>query len=134
MSFSSVFCAPDGNAGEFFDPTDTTTEYTITYSGYEQAEFGCAVSIENDLIAAGAKREDNQNGSDAGSVYVFEYVSAGRWNQIGRIVPSDGEAFEYFGESVAAAGRSPPVQPEPAAEPFTIPYPPILLRVHGRER
>jgi hypothetical protein len=73
--------------------------------------FGQSVAIAGDYIVVGAHYEDEDasNGntlSAAGSAYVFQKDTGGtdNWGQIQKIVASDREANDRFGNSVAIAG------------------------------
>jgi hypothetical protein len=60
--------------------------------------FGISTSIEDDYAIIGAYRDDNSNGVDAGSVYVFKR-NGGSWEEETKILASDGEAGDRFGIS-----------------------------------
>lgn len=60
-------------------------------------EFGFAVAIDNGVVAVGAKRDDD-NGSDCGSVYLFDAVTGA---QLAKLLPEDGAADDNFGEAVS---------------------------------
>ena len=45
----------------------------VAQDGLPDDRFGKAVSLSNDWIAIGANRDDNANGSNSGSVYVYKY-------------------------------------------------------------
>lgn len=64
--------------------------------------FGCAVSITDDLVVVGERRDDD-NGFCAGAAYVFRYdpVSC-LWVFEQKLLASDGHADDQFGISVAA--------------------------------
>ena len=62
--------------------------------------FGDAAALSDDRALIGA-RQDDDNGTDAGAVYVFD-MSTGQ--QIHKLVASDGEAGDNFGTSVAISG------------------------------
>ena len=64
--------------------------------------FGYSVSILGDAVVIGAVRDDD-NGSKAGSAYVFRYDGTG-WVQDARLLASDGAAQDYFGAFVAIFG------------------------------
>ena len=77
-------------------------EYKLTASdGTEYDYFGCSVSVSGDVVVVGA-REDDDNGSDSGSAYVY------RWNDTSydefKLTASDGAAGDYFGSSVSVSG------------------------------
>ncbi|MFT5348752.1 MAG: hypothetical protein ACI9M3_001793, partial [Bacteroidia bacterium] len=73
--------------------------------------FGWSVAIAGDYIVVGAHKEDEDASggntlSEAGSAYVFQKDTGGtdNWGQIQKIVASDREANDRFGNSVAIAG------------------------------
>ena len=66
------------------------------------AYFGADVAIDGDTIVVGAKW-DSGGGSDAGAAYVFTR-SGTSWSQQAKIVSSDIQAYDYFGEYVAIDG------------------------------
>jgi FG-GAP repeat protein len=59
--------------------------------------FGISVSISNGVVAVGA-RNDDDNGSNSGSAYLFDVATG---VQIAKILPSDGSEFDRFGSSIA---------------------------------
>ena len=61
--------------------------------------FGDSVSIHGDTAVISAP-EDNDNGTDSGSAYVFVRDSSS-WTQHTKLLPSDGGGNEYFGSSVS---------------------------------
>ena len=69
------------------------------------ALFGSSVAISGDTILVGAPGNDNENGADAGTAYVFE-ASAGGWSQEARLVASDGAGSDRFGQAVALSGNT----------------------------
>jgi hypothetical protein len=75
--------------------------------------FGRSIALAGDTLAVGAFAEDG-NGADgetdnsaanAGAVYIFTRDGAGVWSQQAYLKASNTEADEYFGWSVALAGR-----------------------------
>ena len=64
--------------------------------------FGAAVAIGVDVIVVGAD-EDDENGTDSGATYVFRFDGKG-WAREQKLLASDGEAFDFFGRSVAIDG------------------------------
>ncbi|MBI2280405.1 MAG: T9SS type A sorting domain-containing protein [Bacteroidetes bacterium] len=71
--------------------------------------FGISVSIDRNAAIVGAYLEDeNELGLDtmpsAGSAYIFERDTTGRWNQVQKIVSSDRQVDDWFGYSVAISG------------------------------
>jgi len=67
--------------------------------GAEGDNFGYSVAIYGDTAVVGAPGDDN-NGICSGSAYVFVYI-VDSWIQQARLAPDDGEAYDYFGWSVA---------------------------------
>ena len=65
--------------------------------------FGLSVSIDGDTAIVGAYNDDD-NGEDSGSAYVFEDSGSG-WTQIARLSDSDGGAGDHFGDSVSISGQ-----------------------------
>lgn len=63
------------------------------------------ISMSDDGTTAliGAQGDDDPNGEDAGSVYVFEY-SDSSWKQAQKLTPDDGDSEDHFGWSVAVSG------------------------------
>jgi len=67
--------------------------------------FGYSVAISCHTILVGALYDDNANGIDAGSAYVFtKDPVTGVWTQQQKLLASDGSAFDNFGTSVALDG------------------------------
>jgi hypothetical protein len=65
--------------------------------------FGISVSIFEDFIFVGADAEDNENGLNAGSVYVYKQDGSS-WVQHDKLIASDGTANDYFGRCVSIDG------------------------------
>lgn len=68
-------------------------------------EFGGAVSVQQDLIGVGAKR-DPHDSRNSGSVYLFgrDQGGPGNWGQIKKLMPADELGADLFGCSVGVAG------------------------------
>jgi hypothetical protein len=64
--------------------------------------FGRSVSISGDYAIIGAY-EDDDNGSDSGSAYIFKRDGES-WSEQAKLVASDGNGGDYFGESVSISG------------------------------
>jgi len=72
--------------------------------------FGNSVAISGDYAIVGANLEDEDaaglNSLNApGSAYLFERNGAGIWNEVQKIVASDRELGDQFGQSVAISGN-----------------------------
>ena len=72
----------------------------VAQDGSPDDRFGKAVSLSGNWLAVGANRDDNINGSNSGSVYIYEYENLDIINEF-HIIPFDGEANDYFGKSLA---------------------------------
>ncbi len=77
--------------------TDGTGELKIPGSSTSLAgdDFGCSVAISDTKVVVGA-RSDDDNGSNSGSVYVYNLDGTGEV----KITASDGAANDRFGSSV----------------------------------
>jgi hypothetical protein len=64
--------------------------------------FGYAVGVTAGTVVVGAFRDENPNGSSAGSAYVFERAD-GAWTQAAKLAPDDGGNDHRFGNAVAIA-------------------------------
>lgn len=67
------------------------------------SRFADAIAMHNDVIVVGARLEDTLD-TDAGAAYVFGQDMSGTWSQIAILQAGDGDAFHYFGTSVAVHG------------------------------
>ena len=68
------------------------------------SQFGMSVSLSGDVLAVSADQEDTI-GTDAGAAYIFER-SGTTWTEVKRITASDGQANDYFGESISTDGTT----------------------------
>jgi esterase/lipase superfamily enzyme len=64
--------------------------------------FGESVSLYGDRALIGAYHDDD-NGTDSGSVYIFELID-GQWVQQQKLLASDGAEGDYFGHFVSLYG------------------------------
>jgi hypothetical protein len=60
---------------------------------------GCSVSIYG-VYAIGGAPYDDDNGDNSGSAYVFKRNDTG-WTQMAKLLPTDGEKWDMFGNSVS---------------------------------
>lgn len=73
----------------------------VSDDGSPSDNFGHAVAIDENVVVAGARFEDNANGIDAGAAYVFRYNEGSMsWSQEQKLVASDGFLDDEFGEDV----------------------------------
>jgi len=76
----------------------------VASDGADHAHLGCSSALYGIRALIGAEG-DNDNGYFSGSAYVFAYDSvSGTWLEESKLVPSDGAAGDYFGNSVALHG------------------------------
>ena len=76
-------------------------EFKLTADdGDTNDNYGISVAIDGDYAVVGSYRDDNENGSNAGSVYAYIREGTG-WIQIQKIVPSDGDEGDGFGSAVS---------------------------------
>ncbi len=71
--------------------------------------FGNSVGICGDYAIVGASADgENAQGEDtifyAGSAYIFKRNGSGNWDEVQKIVASDRDTGDYFGEAVAISG------------------------------
>ena len=67
--------------------------------------FGRAVAISKDVIVVGALLADPK-GTNSGSAYVFRKAASGKWLQEQKLVASDGQPGDRFGQSVSVSGAT----------------------------
>ena len=65
--------------------------------------FGLSVAIDRGIIAVGAPNDDNSNGVDAGSVYIFERTNS-TWHQMQNPIATGGGSKDRFGCPVSVTG------------------------------
>jgi hypothetical protein len=67
--------------------------------------FGFSVAIDGDTILVGAIADQEPNGRESGSAYVFKRDQA-TWNQQTKLVPDDGDKDDKFGHTVSLSGET----------------------------
>ena len=69
-------------------------------------EFGTSVAVDGDVIVVGAPKNDDfeSDAGNSGSAYVYRYVS-GAWEWEAKLLASDANEVDYFGESVGISGN-----------------------------
>ncbi len=70
--------------------------------GAGQDYFGISVAISGNIAIVGAWANDD-NGTDSGSAYLFDATTG---QQLAKILPDDGAAFDLFGWCVAISGST----------------------------
>ncbi len=89
-----------GSAYLFDASTGVQIAKLLPDDGAAGDNLGWSIAIADGLVAVGAVFDDD-NGSDSGSVYLF---NASTGAQIAKLLPDDGAAGDWFGLSIAMAG------------------------------
>ena len=95
--FDDDFGTRSGSAYIFMRSGSVWVEQKILHASDGAANdwFGVSVDIYGDYAAVGARYDDNENGIDAGSVYVFKRTGSD-WLEQKKIIASDGAADDQF--------------------------------------
>jgi hypothetical protein len=72
----------------------------VARDGAEDDFFGRFIAAAGSVVVVGASGTDDK-GSRSGSAYVFERSDAGQYEQVSKLVASDGAADDTFGSAVA---------------------------------
>ena len=115
---TAVVCAPDHNVDRgacYVFEKDAgglnmwgeVTELNAN-DGDDDDYFGEAVAIFGSIIVVGAPDAWIDGNEEQGAVYLFgrNVGGAGNWGQFKKLTASDGDAYDYFGESVAINGAT----------------------------
>lgn len=78
--------------------TGRQTMKLLASDGAQNDWFGNAIAIDDGIIAVGALWNDNDNGNDAGAVYLFDATTG---TQLNKIISHDGFRADFFGSKVA---------------------------------
>ena len=80
--------------------------------GSDSDDFGRSVYVSGEVAIIGASRDDD-NGSNSGSVYVFEREEGEKppptvyyWNETAKVTAFDGAEQDFFGYSVSVSGTA----------------------------
>jgi len=104
------------NAGPYTGAPNAGSAYIYRYNGsswieeqklyasdaYSYDYFGSSVSVSGDIVAVGAYQNDD-NGNDSGSAYVFRY-GGGTWTEEQKLAAGDAAAGDNFGRSISVSG------------------------------
>ena len=86
-----------------YDGNDWNETAKITASdGAILDNFGHSVSLFGDRAVISAYADDD-NGTDSGSAYVFDYDGSD-WNETTKLIPNNGTIEAFFGNSVSLSG------------------------------
>lgn len=88
-------------AAYIFDiATGEELHFLIHNELWDRDHFGCSVSMDNGVVVVGSQ-EDDDMGADSGSAFLFD---ANTGQEIYKLLASDGDQFDLFGNSVAIQG------------------------------
>ncbi|RKY90967.1 MAG: hypothetical protein DRQ01_08410, partial [Ignavibacteriae bacterium] len=79
-------------------------EKIVAVDGTTYDKFGCSVSMSDNLAIIGAENDD-PHGAGSGSAYLLEYYD-NSWHHLKKLIPSDGNYYTYFGNSVSISGTT----------------------------
>ncbi len=93
----------DSGSAYLFDTTTGQQLFKLTPDdGAADDDFGRSVAISGNVAIVGAALDDD-NGTDSGSVYVFDTTTG---QQLFKLLPSDGRDGDVFGVSVSISGMT----------------------------
>jgi hypothetical protein len=88
----------------FNNPNWVQEAKLLASDGAASDYFGISVGVWDDTVVIGAERDDD-NGYNSGSAYIFRFNDP-NWVEEDKLLASDGEAYDYFGNSVSIWGES----------------------------
>ncbi len=89
-----------GSVYVFITPSGSQITKLLPSDGEANDEFGYSVAVANGIVAVGAPFWDNEKGLNYGSAYLFDAETG---VQLAKLIPSDGQAGDEFGFSIALA-------------------------------
>ncbi len=98
---TAMVCAT-GSVYVFVRTGDTWQEHQKLEPSDGVLGFGGSIFVDGSFAIVGAAG-DNENGTSSGSAYIFER-SGDTWQERQKLLPSDGVAGGYFGQSVSLGG------------------------------
>jgi hypothetical protein len=103
---ASEYYLYNGSAYVFTRSGTTWTQQAklLASDGLASSHFGYSVSLSGDTALIGAM-DDNDNGANSGSAYVFTRTGT-TWTQQAKLLPSDGKVADWFGRSVSLSGNT----------------------------
>jgi len=97
-------------------PTQVTT--LVGEDTDDGDRFGWTMAADGETVLVGAVTDDEPNGEDAGSVYVFERDGEG-WTQTAKLAPEDGDDGDFFASALAVDGDTALIGARQAGDPTT---------------
>ncbi len=104
LSITFVFAFFLGVASSAWALTPTEVAKLLATDGATYDRFGFSVSVHGDTAVVGAYYDDNDNGDDSGSAYVYVRDGSGNWVQQAKLLAADGATGDFFGISVSVHG------------------------------
>lgn len=94
---------PGKNSAYVFHRSDVTwtQQAKLIADDAEAFQFGCSISISGDYVIVGAERTDY---NDPGAAYIF-HRSDVTWTKQAKLVASDRQNGDYFGNAVSISGN-----------------------------
>ena len=93
---------PSSGSAYLFDAsTGAQIAKFLTSDGAQVDLFGWSIAIDNGMVVVGANNDNNDNGANAGSAYLFDISDANNPAQIAKLLPNDGARDDRFGWSIA---------------------------------
>jgi len=83
-----------------YDPSEPVPWNISPDDGRIGDQFGCSVALSGSMAIIGAYQDDD-NGDNSGSAYLFDAATG---EQLGKLLPSDGNAWDSFGSAVSVDG------------------------------
>ncbi|MFC7196533.1 FG-GAP repeat protein [Halosimplex aquaticum] len=74
----------------------------VAADGSREDVFGSSIALDGDTALVGAEHDDEPNGDNAGSAYLFGF-EGGEWDQQTKLLPDHGDSPDLFGSSAAVA-------------------------------
>lgn len=90
-----------------FDPKSSLwvqEDRLVADDGASSDQFGWRVTIGDNVLAVGARTDNNSNGTDAGSAYVYAFDGSS-WQPGPKLTSADGVTNDQFGSSVAVVAQ-----------------------------
>jgi hypothetical protein len=96
----------DPGAAYIFESLSNSQQVKLTASDGESRDgFGISVSLFEDRALIGAAKDDDINGVDSGSAYVFDFDTVNNiWMETEKLTANDAAANDEFGNSVSLHG------------------------------
>ncbi|MBU8901117.1 MAG: FG-GAP repeat protein, partial [Victivallales bacterium] len=79
-------------------------ETLSAFDGAEDDAYGDALAMSANVVVVGAYLDDNANGTDAGSAYIYRWDDVDSYDYETKLTASNGAAGGYYGYSVAVSG------------------------------